>query len=159
MTDGMGKRDGPKGQDAPPSQTARLDTTTQNAYGAPRVEGASDLLRESEARFREFAEASSDVLWIRNAETLQWEYLSPAFEAVYGLSRERASQAEDNLLRWSELIVPEDRRYALNCMSRARDGEREDDLFARHCGENSLSARAVRASVAGRARARARRRA
>ena len=124
MTAGMGKRDGPKGQDAPPSQTARLDTTTQNAYGAPRVEGASDLLRESEARFREFAEASSDVLWIRNAETLQWEYLSPAFEAVYGLSRERASQAEDNLLRWSELIVPEDRRYALNCMSRARDGER-----------------------------------
>jgi PAS domain S-box-containing protein len=94
----------------------------QNAYRAPRAEGASDLLRESEARFREFAEASSDVLWIRNAETLQWEYLSPAFEAVYGLSRERASQAEDNLLRWSELIVPEDRRYALNCMSRAGRG-------------------------------------
>lgn len=126
MTDGVGKRDGSKGRDvdAPRSPTARLGTAPQNAYEAPPAEGASDLLRESEARFREFAEASSDVLWIRDAQTLQWEYLSPAFEAVYGLSRERATQAGDNLLRWSELIVPEDRRCALDCMSRARDGER-----------------------------------
>lgn len=30
-----------------------------------------EALRESEARFRQFGDASRDVLWIRNAETLE----------------------------------------------------------------------------------------
>jgi PAS domain-containing protein len=110
----------------------------QNAYGAPRAEGASDLLRESEARFREFAEASSDVLWIRNAETLQWEYLSPAFEAVYGLSRERASQAEDNLLRWSELIV---RRIAATHSTACRAGGTGNGSVSNAASRRNLTAR------------------
>src|SRR6516162_10178768 len=113
----------PKGARRSAFPNSRLDTTMQNAYGAPRAEGASDLLRESEARFREFAEASSDVLWIRNAETLQWEYLSPAFGAVYGLSRE-AALVGDHVLQWANLILPEDRKQALDFMSRARAGER-----------------------------------
>ena len=29
-------------------------------------------------------ELSQDVLWIRDAETLQWIYLTPAFETIYG---------------------------------------------------------------------------
>jgi PAS domain S-box-containing protein len=87
------------------------------------VERVRDLLRESEARFREFADASSDVLWIRDAETMQWEYLSPAFEAVYGISHE-AALSGDNLLRWADLILPEDRTRALDCISRACGGER-----------------------------------
>ena len=33
---------------------------------------------------RQFGEASQDVLWIRDAEKLQWNYLTPAFEAIYG---------------------------------------------------------------------------
>lgn len=51
---------------------------------------ASERLRESEERFRKFGEASQAVLWIRDAKTLQWEYLTPAFETIYGLSREDA---------------------------------------------------------------------
>jgi PAS domain S-box-containing protein len=80
-------------------------------------------LSESEARFRDFAEASSDVLWIRDANTLRWEYVSPAVEAVYGISREEASSRND-LLQWAELIVPEDRQHALDCITRAQNGER-----------------------------------
>ena len=90
--------------------------------GQAHVEPMLELLRESEARFREFAEASSDVLWIRHAETMQWEYLSPAFEAVYGISRE-AALTGDHLLAWANLIVPEDRAQSLDCISRARGGE------------------------------------
>src|SRR5262245_23874446 len=41
-----------------------------------RVEGA---LRESEVRFVEFGQASSDVLWIRDTESMAIEYLSSAF--------------------------------------------------------------------------------
>ena len=80
-------------------------------------------LVESEPRFRQFAEASSDVLWIRNAETLRWEYLSPAFEPTFGLLREDAL-ARDGLLQWIDLIVPDDRAHVQECIARACLGER-----------------------------------
>jgi PAS domain S-box-containing protein len=84
---------------------------------------AEEALRASEERFRQFGEASTDVLWIRNANTLQWEYLSPAFETVYGESREQAL-AGDNLRNWTERILPEDRDHVLGSINRVREGER-----------------------------------
>ncbi|MBV9365235.1 MAG: PAS domain-containing protein, partial [Solirubrobacterales bacterium] len=80
-------------------------------------------LRASEARFRQFGNASSDVLWIRDAETLRWEYLTPAFERIYGVGRERALSGDD-LANWAELIVPEDREHALGSIRRVLAGER-----------------------------------
>ena len=97
------------------------------ARGPPRdILAHTDIaraLRESEARFADFGEASSDVLWVRNAVTLQWEYLSPAFEQVYGASRE-ATLAGDNWTQWSELIMQDDRQQALGHMARVCAGER-----------------------------------
>ena len=83
---------------------------------------AETALRESEERMRRFGEASQDVLWIRNAETLQWEYLTPAFETIYGLGRNLALGG-DNMANWTELILPEDREYAVGSIQRVRDGE------------------------------------
>ncbi|MFP4623951.1 MAG: CheR family methyltransferase, partial [Gemmatimonadota bacterium] len=80
-------------------------------------------LRESEERFRHFGEASSDVLWIRDAETLEWEYLSPAFEAIYGRRREDAL-GPDDFHTWLDLIVPDDREVARAAVQRVRSGER-----------------------------------
>jgi PAS domain S-box-containing protein len=110
-----------------------------------RVERMRDLLRESEARFREFAEASSDVLWIRDAETMQWEYLSPAFDDVYGISREVALSGND-LLQWANSILPEDRARALDCISRARAGERVSFEYRITCPQDG-TLRWLRSSV------------
>jgi len=85
-----------------------------------RVEAA---LRESEERLRQFGEASQAILWIRNAETLQWEYLTPAFEVIYGLDREAALRG-DNMSGWLELVVADDRELAAANLQRVRDGER-----------------------------------
>lgn len=84
---------------------------------------AEERLRESEARFRQFGEASSTILWIRNAETLAFEYLSPAFETIYGESRAHVLGG-NNVKRWAELILPDDREQALNAIKRVRAGER-----------------------------------
>lgn len=84
---------------------------------------AQARLRESEEQLRQFGEASSDVLWIRDAESLQWIYLTPAFEAIYGLDR-KAALAGDNMTGWLDLIVPEDRQIALDAIQRVRAGER-----------------------------------
>jgi PAS domain S-box-containing protein len=79
-------------------------------------------LARSEERFRRFGEATSDVLWIRDAGTLRWEYLTPAFEAVFGVGRDDAVRWED-LHDWVELILPEDRTLALEMMEEVRGGE------------------------------------
>jgi PAS domain S-box-containing protein len=70
---------------------------------------AEAALRASEARFRGFAENSADTLWIIDVATLQLEYLSPAYETLWGESREPVMR---DLRRWSELIHPEDRQRA-----------------------------------------------
>ncbi|CCD98071.1 PAS domain S-box protein [Bradyrhizobium sp. STM 3809] len=85
-------------------------------------------LRDSEARFREFGEASSDVLWIRNAATMHWEYLSPAFETIYGVPRTAVLQG-DHLTPWIELMQPEDRARAADGLERARRGDRDSFDF------------------------------
>jgi PAS domain S-box-containing protein len=85
-------------------------------------------LRRSEERFSQFAEASSDVLWIRDAAGLQFEYVSAAVERVYGADRERIS-AGNSLRRWVRLIHPEDRRRALEAIRAVRRGERRTHEF------------------------------
>ncbi len=84
---------------------------------------SEEALRHSEERLREFGDASSDVLWICDAERLQWEYLSPAYSKIYGISRENALQG-DTVYQWMETIDPEDRDHARRNIERIRSGER-----------------------------------
>ncbi|MBP3983389.1 PAS domain-containing protein [Pseudoxanthomonas helianthi] len=80
-------------------------------------------LRESDTRFRQFGEASSDVLWIRNADTLELEYLSPAFDHIYGMDH-RSMLARPALESWIELILPEDRHMVHEAIGKVRNGQR-----------------------------------
>ncbi|WP_264047670.1 PAS domain S-box protein [Methylobacterium flocculans] len=83
---------------------------------------AEEARRESEARLTQFGEASSDVLWMRDAVTFQWMYLTLAFETIYGLDRATAL-AGDNMTSWIALILPEDREGAVASLRRVRAGE------------------------------------
>lgn len=83
-------------------------------------------LRESEARFRQFSDASSDVLWIRNADTLALEYLSPAFEAIYGVAREAAIR-DPGL--WMSTVHADDLAEVRARMRKVRHGGRADFEF------------------------------
>jgi len=80
----------------------------------------ADALRESEARFQQFANSSSNALWIRDAATLAMEYASPAIQMIYGISPEALL---GDVRTWAALIVPEDRPLALDQLERARHGE------------------------------------
>ena len=66
---------------------SRLDVLARQAADLIERARAEGRLKESEARLRLFGEAASDVIWTRGAENLHWEYLSPAFEAIYGIER------------------------------------------------------------------------
>ncbi|PCD02740.1 hypothetical protein COC42_15295 [Sphingomonas spermidinifaciens] len=86
-----------------------------------RDEAANDRLRRSEDRFRQFGEASQDVLWIRDAATLQWEYLTPAFQTLYGIPVALA-MLTPGLSRWLDRVVPGDREHARAHIERAQGG-------------------------------------
>ena len=89
---------------------------------------SEEALRTSEERFRQFADASLDSLWIRDAETLAFEYLSPAFERLCGVPREQVLQAND-VKAWLELIHPEDRDGAVAALRELRNGAPKSHEF------------------------------
>jgi len=81
---------------------------------------AETALRESEERFRKFAEHSSTVFWILNLETRKLEYLSPAYEAIWG---EPVAVALGDPDHWIGTLHPEDRDQASAAIIRASRGE------------------------------------
>jgi PAS domain S-box-containing protein len=99
-----------------------LDLLARQAADLIEQRRAQAALRISENRLRQFGEASQDVIWMRDAGTLQWSYLTPAFESIYGLSRTQA-MAGDNYLGWMNLIVEQDRARVAECIERTRAGE------------------------------------
>jgi PAS domain S-box-containing protein len=110
-------------EDGPPGAAARTARpmwygTSTDVEDARRAEAA---LRESEARFRGFAETSPDVLWIVDAAGEKLEYLSPAYEQVWG--QPRGAVLED-LRRWAGLLHPDDRQAVLDILPRVLRGER-----------------------------------
>jgi two-component system CheB/CheR fusion protein len=84
---------------------------------------AEAAMRDSEERFRQFGDASSDALWIRDAGTLEWEYLSPAFDRIYGVRREDALASRD-IGFLIDLVHPDDREATLSAIRDLRDRPR-----------------------------------
>ncbi|MFK3890527.1 PAS domain-containing protein [Sphingomonas sp. NPDC079357] len=83
---------------------------------------ATERLREREEMLRLFGEASRDALWIRDARTLHWRYVTPAFRTIYGRSR-REVLTGNHYDNWLALILPEDRAQVETAVARVRGGE------------------------------------
>ncbi|WP_119156677.1 hybrid sensor histidine kinase/response regulator [Caldimonas tepidiphila] len=68
-----------------------------------RAEGA---LRASEERFRQLAQSVSDVFWVLSPAEAGFEYVSPAYERLWGRS---AEPLQRDWQEWFAAIHPEDR--------------------------------------------------
>jgi PAS domain S-box-containing protein len=90
---------------------------------AARRARAEAALRDSEERFRQFAEASTDIIWIRNAKTLQLEYWNPSFEHAFD-DKWDPTLGGDNLKDWLDIIVPKDRERTLAAIAAVQARER-----------------------------------
>lgn len=89
---------------------------------------STQALRDSEARFRQFSDASTNILWIRDAVTLQMTFASPAFDTIYGIPG--PDRGGNNSLRsWARLIEPKNRKAVLANLRRVRAGERIEMEF------------------------------
>lgn len=105
-----------------------VEAIIHNANDVTEARLAEVALRDSQERFLRFSDASTDVLWIRNAATLRMEFASPAFDRIYGIpGPERGG--DDSLRSWARLIEPENRKSVLANFQRVRAGERVDHEF------------------------------
>ncbi len=67
---------------------------------------SEQAVRESDERFQQLAAVASDVFWIRSADMNRLEYVSPAFEKIWGRPMETLYR---NPHSWREAIYPADR--------------------------------------------------
>jgi PAS domain-containing protein len=60
------------------------------------------------------------VLWIASGDGQRLEYVSPGFEQIWGIERQRVLE---DLSIWTELLHPDDRAQAMTGMPRLLAGE------------------------------------
>ncbi|MEW6493419.1 MAG: PAS domain S-box protein, partial [Cyanobacteriota bacterium] len=77
-------------------------------------------LKQSEQKFRQLAENINQVFWMSNADLSEILYVSPAFEEIWGRSRESLYTNPKSFL---DAIHPDDRRLAIANLERNLSGE------------------------------------
>jgi PAS domain S-box-containing protein len=80
---------------------------------------ADEVLRESEERFQQFAQHSTDVLRIVDLGTLRHVFISPAFERIWGSPIDSMSGTRD----WIDTVHPADRERIIDAFERVKGGE------------------------------------
>ena len=81
---------------------------------------AEKAIRENEERFRQLAENIQDSFWLLSAEFTDLLYLSPAYEQIWGRSREELYAGPLKFMEW---VHPEDRHLLEEAMTRVLQGE------------------------------------
>ncbi len=80
-------------------------------------------LRSSEEKFRQMTENIEEVFWIIDPKMSQLLYISPAYQTIWGCSRESLF---DNPRSWIESIHPEDRKQVIDTIFRTPHEVRAD---------------------------------
>ena len=81
---------------------------------------AEKAFRESEGRFRQLAENIQDSFWLVSADLTDLLYVSPAYEQIWGRSREEL-YAEP--IKWMKWVNSEDKHLLHEAMGRVLQGE------------------------------------
>lgn len=76
-------------------------------------------IRASEERFRQIAENLREVFWITSPEKNRMEYISPAYESVWGRS---IDELYHKPLAFTDAIHPDDRGWVLEAMHHQAEG-------------------------------------
>ena len=102
--------------------TLRAELGRFAAESAARQSAEGDL-RAAEERLRQVVESIREVFWLRDARDGSFQYVSPAYESVWGRGAARliADPAE-----WLDAVHPEDAERAAEVGSRALSGESYD---------------------------------
>jgi two-component system cell cycle sensor histidine kinase/response regulator CckA len=87
-----------------------------------RVENA---LRESNEKFHQLADNITDAFWVRSPDMSEVQYVSPAFERIWGRS---TATLYANPHQWSDFILPEDRERVVAAFTALTGGSRSLEI-------------------------------
>jgi len=87
---------------------------------------AEQALQSSEEKFRQLAENISEVFWMMPPAGNEMLYVSPAYEQVWGRSRDSLYR---NATSWTEAIHPDDVAQAHSTFARQLRGEQVDSIY------------------------------
>ncbi|MBD6616391.1 PAS domain S-box protein [Komarekiella sp. 'clone 1'] len=85
-----------------------------------------EALRESEEKFRHFAENTHALIWIGNPETGENLYVNPAYEKIWGRS---CQSLRDQPNSWVDGVHPEDRDRLMAKLERQKRGEATSEEY------------------------------
>jgi PAS domain S-box-containing protein len=83
---------------------------------------AEQSLYESEERFRQMADHFEDIIWIADRDITKALYINPAFERVFGRSRESLYERLESFV---DSVHPDDRDAVQRMLERQRAGDDE----------------------------------
>ncbi len=91
----------------------------------------AEQLRLSESRFRQLAENIKQVFWMSNLDMSEIIYISPAYEKVWGRTRESVYKDPPS---WLRAVHPDDYRRVLRALERKVHGHDEEYRIVRPDG-------------------------
>jgi PAS domain S-box-containing protein len=97
--------------------------TSKDITDRKRTEQA---LQASEEKFRQLAENIREVFWMISPPAAETLYISPAYEQVWGRTRDSAYR---NPMSWEEAVHPDDREEARSLFARRMQGEPLDSEY------------------------------
>jgi two-component system cell cycle sensor histidine kinase/response regulator CckA len=87
---------------------------------------AEEALRESEQRFRQMAENSRDVFWMRDIKSLDLIYITPAYKRLWG---QPVADAYEQPTAWLTSVHPEDRERIATVFEKQIRGESTENEY------------------------------
>ena len=96
-----------------------------NSPTTPDRVSRAEALGESDERFHQLADHITDAFWIRSPDMHEVQYVSPAFERIWGRPVEELYAHPE---QWNTFILPEDRERVERAFATLTTGESGVDL-------------------------------
>jgi PAS domain S-box-containing protein len=104
----------------------RFDGFVSLAQDITEREASDAALRASEERFRQITESISEVFWLTTVDKQEIQYVSPAYETIWGQSR---TQVIANPAAWVEAIHTDDRARVMEAARTLQDRGDYDEEY------------------------------
>jgi two-component system, NtrC family, sensor kinase len=103
-----------------PEEQAQMDALSGSTAQLILRAQADEALRQSEERFRLIAETIDEVFWMTDIENKKMLYISPAFDRIWGYSRQAMYE---NRNAFQEMLHPEDADWVIEELKIQKSGQ------------------------------------